>query len=99
MIEEDYKRLVLIEIDVLVLADCLGLHGAVMVDSDLPRDVELVSIQYQMERDRLLLKLRHPSFHLVPAGLPVPFWVNKNGDYEGIHIHGEGSDRWDLKHP
>ena len=96
MNDEDYRRVVLIEIDALMLADGLGLRGAVMVDSDLPRDVELVSIKYEMERDRLLLKLRHSSFHLVPAASPIPFWVSKNGDCEGIHIHGEGSERWTM---
>ncbi len=96
MNDEDYRRLVLIEIDILMLADGLGLRGAVMVDSDLPRDVELVAIQHEFERDRILLKLRHPSFNFVHVGAPIPFWVGKDGDCEGIHIHGEGSERWEL---
>ncbi len=96
MNDEEYRRVVLIEIDALMLADVLGLRGAVMVDSDLPRDVELVAIQHDMERDRLLLKLRHPSFHLVPTLSPIPFWVSDIGDCEGIHIHGEGSKLWTM---
>ncbi len=94
MNSEDMRRLILIDIDGECLLDGFGLRGPVMVDSDLPRDMELVAVEYQFEFHRVLLKLRHPSFHPVPSGTPIPF-LNP-AEFEGIHIHGEGSERWEL---
>ena len=92
MTEEDQRRLVLIDLDAQVLMDGFGLRGPVMVDSDLPRDMELVGVEYQFQSHRILLKLRHQSFEPVQPGTPIPF-VNPV-EFEGIHIHGEGSERW-----
>ena len=93
MNDEDARRLILIEIDTIALVDALGLRGPVMVDSDLPRDVELVAISHIFESDRILLKLRHPSFNSIRAGVPIPFLSR---EFEGIRIHGEGSERWTM---
>lgn len=69
----DDRKHLLIEVDQEVLMAALGLRGSVTIESDLPPNVELVQAEWDMEKNRLLLKLRHPSFNVVYQGAPIPF--------------------------
>ena len=67
------RRYLLVEVDQEVLMAALGLRGSVTIESDLPPNVELVQAEWDMGMNRLLLKLRHPSFSVVHQGAPIQF--------------------------